>query len=212
MKRYPSKIVIVDDHPLILEGIKTVIQSFNWGSVIKVYSSGGDCLKNIEHDCAELYLLDLQLGVTDGKQLIKPIKDNNHQTKVVMLSSFDNEEVIKKSLKQGADAYIIKNVSFNELCDALLLIWTDTKFSLPYVFTKQAIVVSNNVGKQAVPRLTEREVVVLKLILEEKTTKEIANTLCLSDKTIEAHRASLFLKFDVKNIAGLVKKAIDWGI
>lgn len=207
-----AKIVIVDDHPLIAEGIKTGLESSDWIANIDIFETTEQCLKISKTSPADLYLLDIQIGKSDGRKLIKPLKELNPHVKIVVLSSFDDAEMIKSVFKAGADAYLIKNISFVEMEHALKSIWNDEKYFQPQVRAVFEELQKVEPTKPSVPRLTPREKDVLKLILAEKTTKEIASSMCLSEKTIESHRATLFIKFDVKNIAGLVKKAIEWGI
>lgn len=209
---FPKRIIIVDDHPLIAEGVKSVLISSGWNAEVLIFDNPVAFLEDLAVQVSDLYLIDVQLGENDGRKLIKEIKQLVFAAKVVVLSSFDDDEIIRSSFKSGADAYMIKSVSFQEMVQALKAIWLGERVPLTQVKYAHDYIGHSNTTKVSVPRLTQREKDILKLILEEKTTKEIAQTLCLSEKTIEAHRSNLFIKLEVKNIAGLVKKAISWGI
>jgi len=209
---FPKRIVIVDDHPLISEGVKSVLVSSGWDAEILIFDNSRAFLEDLAQHSADLYLMDIQLGESDGRKLIKQIKELAFGAKVVVLSSFDDDEIIRSSFKSGADAYMIKSVSFQEMVQALKAIWQNEKVHLAQVKYAHDDIMNGSAARVSVPRLTQREKDILKLILEEKTTKEIAQALCLSEKTIEAHRSNLFIKLEVKNIAGLVKKALSWGI
>src|SRR5690606_26424749 len=103
---FPKRIVIVDDHPLISEGVKSVLVSSGWDAEILIFDNSRAFLEDLAQHSADLYLMDIQLGESDGRKLIKQIKELAFGAKVVVLSSFDDDEIIRSSFKSGADAYM----------------------------------------------------------------------------------------------------------
>ncbi len=208
MKTNPELVVIIDDHPLILKGLKDVILETDWVAEVHTFQFYPDLENFLENNSPDLFLIDLQLKDIDGRDIISKWRSHFPDAKMITISSFEDPTVINSVFTLGANGYLIKNLSFSEMMVGIKTIWKGEKFYQTEV--KNALAEKDkNIQCIGLPRLTTREKEILKLIVKEKTTKEIAETLFLSDKTIESHRSNLYLKLGVSNIVGLVKRSIE---
>lgn len=197
------KILIADDHELIIDGFVTVIK--NYDASIGCYSATNkpELFETLESKPIDILFQDVMFGKNDARDFVKEIKENYPQLKIIIISTLEDKNTVETLLKQGVDGYLVKSDASSEIINALKAVSEGKTF------------ISNNLTKRGTSSLrkntiilTPREKEILNLILEEKTTKEIADEICLSEKTVENHRANLFIKFGVKNLAGLVKQAI----
>lgn len=214
MNKFPKLIVLLDDHPIASEGLKNICEETNWGCDVKTFTDPRQLFEFLQNNTPDILLIDIQLGEADGRDIIKQLKKSQVSSTLIALSSFDDPVVIRSTYASGADAYIIKNATSTELVEGLLSIWRGEKNffqeKVRNAIEKVDCHIKNHHIK--IPRLTTREKEVLQLITEEKTTSEIAKQLFLSSKTIESHRTNLFMKMEVKNSVGAVKKAMEWGL
>lgn len=200
-------ITIADDHDLIINGFKEIIKKEYPDK--NIFSANNlDTLKNLlERQPIDLLFQDIRFGKEDARLFIQEIKNQYPLLKVVIISSLDDLNTLQILKNQGIDGYILKSDENQEILNAIVAVEKGT-----FYFSKglRSLLAENSLVKIKKEEiyLTPREKEVLSLILNEKTTKEIAATLFLSEKTIENYRANLLLKFNVKFLAGLVKKAI----
>ena len=215
MKNFPSLIVLLDDHPIASEGFANICEKAEWNCEVKAFTSKEPFFRFLQSAEPDMLLIDIQLDIEDGRDIIKELKERKIGGKIIALSSFDDPIVIRSAYAAGADAYIIKNATASELTDGLLFIYRGEK---NHMQEKVAKALENSADYPIscnsinIPKLTVREKEVLRLITEEKTTVQIAEELFLSDKTIESHRSKLFMKLEVKNSVGAVRKALEWGL
>ena len=202
------KILLADDHFLVLDGLKLLLSTF--GFVEKTGSALNDiALKEVlEQENYDVLLLDIHFGKSDGREIIIEIKKQYPEMKVVALTSYSDTATIKSAVNAGFDGYLLKTDGRDEIEKALKTVVLGEKYFSPK--TRNTFF-ENHTTKQNT-ELTEREKDILRLIVQEKTTKEIADLLFLSEKTIESHRGNLMLKLEVRNIAGMVRKAIMQGL
>lgn len=199
------KVLIADDHSLIIDGFITVLK--NQDPSISCYKATDklELFEILKTHTIDILFQDIMFGKSDARDFIKEIKENHPQLKIIIISSLADESTVNTLIKQDVDGYLLKSDPKEEIFRALESIKKEEKF------ISKGLVNSGNQNsirqKQSI-LLTPREKEILSLILQEKTTKEIAELVFLSEKTVENHRTNLFIKFDVKNLAGLVKKAI----
>ena len=202
------KILIADDHVLVLEGLEMLLSTF--GFVEKVVKAE-DFLKlksAMEREVFDILLLDIHFGKHDGREIIPEIKKSNDAMKILALTSHSDSSTIKSAINAGFDGYLLKIDGRDEIEMALQKVMEGEKY---YSSKTQQVFFETQTSKSKVD-LTERELDVLQLIVQEKTTKEIADSLFLSEKTIETHRGNIMLKLEARNIAGIVRKAIMLGL
>lgn len=200
-------IAIADDHDLIINGFGQVIKQEYPGK--NLFSANNlDALKHLlELQPIDLLFQDIRFGKEDARLFIQEIKNLYPHLKIIIISSLDDLNTLQILKNQGVDGYVLKSDESREIVNAIVAVEKGT-----FYFSKglKSVLAENSVTKIKKEEiyLTPREKEVLSLILHEKTTREIAETLFLSEKTIENYRANLLLKFNVKFLAGLVKKAI----
>jgi len=202
------RLIITDDHPVIRDGIKTVLANNKEIVLAGCAADGAELLELLETKKADVILMDFNMPGINGIEATKLVKKKYPDIKVISFSQYDEKRFIKQMLKNGANGYLLKNSSASEMVNAIKITHSGGMYlseDLPNVFGEKPKRRSNYLF----PNLTGREIDVLKEICREKNTTEIAETLFLSPNTVETHRANLLLKVGVKNTAGLVKWAIE---
>lgn len=211
----PYRIAILEDHPLISASLQTILLKMECVESVTVFSSTLPFLE--AHDAAPFHgaLIDLNLGEDDGRDVVRKMTKKDPDFKSIVISSHDHPKVIQSAFKLGARAYLLKTADITTIHTCIEQVLVQDLDYIPQ--DVQKILNAYMKGKKVYtntnfPLLTDREMEVLRLIADEYTTKDIAEALHLSVYTIEGHRAHLFQKFGVKNLAGLIKKAIYAGM
>jgi DNA-binding NarL/FixJ family response regulator len=207
-----TNIIIADDHCLVVEGIKLMLRSQADIHISGSAYSGEEVIKLVRQcDKVDLIIMDINMPGKDGIKATEYLKEHYPHIKVLVLTMYKKPEFIRQLLKSGASGYILKNTEQESLLDAVRTISSGGTF-----FTQEIsrTVMDSLVGQ---PRnrtfeLTQREKDVLRLIVEECTTPEIADKLYISTHTVETHRKNLLSKLNVRNTVGLVKYALENGI
>lgn len=202
------KILLADDHFLVLDGLEVLLSTFEFVDKTQSVLNFMELKEVLKEQSFDVLLLDIHFGKHDGRAIIQEIKQLMPDMKVIALTSHSDSVTIKSSVNAGFDGYLLKIDSREEIERALKAVTNNEKYFSPKT---QQVFFETQTSKTKT-ELTEREKEILQLIVQEKTTKEIAEQLCLSEKTIETHRASIMQKLEVKNIAGMVKKAIMQGL
>lgn len=198
-------LAILDDHQLINEAIKDVFTNHEAFNFISSFSSFTELTshKALLNNQIDVLLLDVELKEENGIDCCKWLKKEYPKLKIVMLTSHNNKNYALKAIKNGASGYLVKNITKNELFDELMKIVNgelilDKSIDFVSIPHKKAQLNFN-------PKLTNREKEILKLIVDEYTTAEIAERLFISKHTVESHRSNLLIKTGAKNIAGLIR-------
>jgi DNA-binding NarL/FixJ family response regulator len=194
-------IVVVDDHQMFLDGMISVLTAQENFNILFVENNPKKALQKLDEAMPDLIITDISMPEMNGIEFVKIINKRYPKIKIVVLSMFDNLQTI-----DGIDGYLLKETDKDELIKAINTIVLDEK----KYFSIQKNKVDTFEFKKSI--LTIREKEIINLISEESTTDEIAESLGISKGTIESHRKNIFLKLQVKNVAGLVKKAIYLGI
>ncbi len=206
------RILIVDDHQVVLDGIQSMLEQEEDISIAGKSMNGTDALEFLKTNPVDVALIDINMPGMDGIELCKAIRKNHPEIKVLALTTFNEVSFITNMMKSGASGYLLKNTTKEELITAIKTIQKGEQYLAREVQEK---LISASFGKKDtafIPKLTRREKEVLKLIMEEFTTKEIAEKLFISTATVETHRLHLLNKLGVRNTAGLVKVAIEKGL
>src|SRR5690554_6694007 len=202
------KILLADDHFLVLEGLKVLLSTFNFVEKTQTVLNYIELKTILGEETFDVLLLDIHFGKHDGREIIAEIKQLRPNMKIIALTSHSDSVTIKSSINAGFEGYLLKIDGRDDIEKALKAVTNGEKYFSPKT---QQTFFEMNASRNKV-ELTEREKEILQLIVQEKTSKEIAEQLCLSEKTIETHRASIMQKLEVKNIAGMVRKAIIQGL
>lgn len=197
------KVIIVDDHKVFAESIATVLR--NKYDVVEV-SSVEKALLLAKTFYPDLIVTDLQLPDKDGFYLIKTIRSNGLLPKILVLSSLTNQSTIHKIIQLGVNGFLNKNVSSIDLLNAIQKIIQGDSFFQADIYNDY--VKNFKLKSEKSNEITPREIDVLKLIIEEKTTSEIAEILKISNYTVEGYRKNLLNKTGATNVVGLIKYAM----
>ena len=202
-----SKILLVDDHKIIRNVLSKFLEENLQVEVIEA-NNGVEGVKILEQHQFDLVIADINMPRMDGIEMTKQIKARYPDLKVIALSMMDDSVSIKKMLKAGASAYVLKEGDVNELLKSIEKVLDGENYYSPAV--TESIMSSLSDSRKAYKEadLTKRELQVLELMFKEKTNKEIADELFISLRTVETHKHHIMEKTGAKNMAGLVKFAI----
>jgi len=208
------RIIIADDHLMFIDGIKALLGNEPEVNIVGHALNGVALLSLLEKEKTDIILLDVNMPVMDGIETTKQVCQKYPDVKIIMLTMHNNHEFIYGLIHAGASGYILKNTGKEELMDAIRSVYKGKTFYSEDV--KETIMqnISQRPAEQKIEatRLTDREKEVLKLIAMEYNTHEIAEKLFISINTVETHRKNLLSKLNAKNIAGLVKFALQTGL
>lgn len=204
------KVVLVDDHILLRNGLRGLIDSFNNCTVLFEANNGRDFINKLKAEqIPDIVLMDINMPEMDGYETTLWVKNNHPEIKVLALSMYDNENAIIRMLRAGVKGYILKDCDPSELEYAINSIMTSGFYYTENVTGKLVSIVSK---KDSDDELNEREITFLKLVCSELTYKEIADKMYKGVRTIDGYRDALFEKLNVKTRIGLVLYAIKNGI
>lgn len=203
--RQQISLALVDDHPVILQGLKSILKREPRVNITGTFTTGTDFLAFLEHNTVQVVLLDISLPDSNGTAICRKIKQVSPETSVLAFSNHTERVVIMQMLQSGASGYLLKNVPPEELLYCMEeAICGQLTFSAE---VKKIMASPAPHELKVVPPLTKREKQVLQLVADGKTNPDIAATLSLSILTIETHRRNLMQKLEVKNAAALIKTA-----
>lgn len=207
-------IAITDDHPLALNGIKTMLSSFPHLTVTETYRTGQALLDGLAISQPDILLLDIMLPDKSGKELASIISKSWPKIGIIALTSLDAPAVVKSMMQRGCLGYLLKDTDEDTLAEAIEQVHQGLEYIEPSLkeHLLQHMIRNRRPAAQVHAELTQREREILKLIVEEYTTQDIADKLFISFRTVENHRYSLLQKLEVKNTAGLVRVALTTGL
>ncbi|MBK8967286.1 MAG: response regulator transcription factor [Saprospiraceae bacterium] len=209
------RIFIADDHVMFAEGLESMLADEPDFEICGRARNAADTLAQVPEILPDVLLLDINLPDQSGLDVCKKLRADCPDVKILALSMHNDESFISAMLSLGAQGYVLKNTGKTELCTAIrALAAGKTYFTQEVTDTMMKSLMRERkagVAKEP-PKISRREKEVLKLIMDEQTTQEIAAQLFLSEKTVESHRAALLAKLGARNTAGLVKTALQWKI
>ncbi len=201
----PIKLFIVDDHYMVIEGIRALLQNETDIVWLGHATNAASCMAFLQQQLPDVILMDINLPDKSGIDLCKELKSMYPSVKVLGLSTFNQQSFIEKMMSNGASGYVLKNASGQELMEGITTIVQGKE----YLSFDAAIALRQNDKNSSVPVITRREKEVLELIADGFTNNEIAKQLFLSCTTVDTHRKNLLAKFEAKNIASLIKQAMQ---
>jgi len=211
-----KRIFIVEDHTLLRAGLRALLTQDPDLEIVGEADNGRDAVRAIGSLAPDLVLMDLSMPGTNGIEAMQDIKRRNPETRVLVLTIHKTDEYIHESLRAGADGYILKDATHDELRVAIRSVLNGKTYLSPDISGK---VIHRYLGSGKTDNagsswdtLTHREREVLKLIAEGHPNKYIADYLCLSIKTVEKHRSNLMKKLDLHNASTLTSYAIEKGL
>ena len=197
------KVFITDDHYMVIEGIRSLLQQEQEIEWVGHAMNAASCLAYLERQLPDVILMDINLPDKSGIDLCKEVREKYPSVFVISLSTFNQKSFIQKMMQNGASGYVLKNATQKELMDAIHAVMKGGT----YLSDEASQVLRKKVD--GVPILTSREKEVLELIAEGLTNNEIAQKLFVSVTTVDTHRKNLLAKFNAKNIAALIKSAMQ---
>lgn len=206
------KIVIADDHHILLDGLKIMLEKQNELQVLALYDNGRGLLNDLPKTKPDIAIVDINMPGMQGPELTRKIKELNPATAVITLSMYDDAAHIMEMIEAGVSGYLLKNVNDKELIEAIEQVVAGKMYFSSEVSEKLTTLVINQQKKldePAKPKLTERELEVLKLVADEHSNAEIAKILFISERTVETHRKNMLRKTNNKTIVGLLKYALE---
>ena len=209
------RIVLADDHEILREGLKGLIEKDQSFKVVGQAQDGEKLLDLLKTTSCDLVVLDLSMPHMDGMATIKEIQRRFRKIKILILTMQKDHEHFKHAMKSGASGYILKEDAYDQLMLAIKVILKGKQFISPTIsrlITDDYVRSSDETEGSSLNILTERERQILKLIAQGLLNKNIASKLKLSIRTVEAHRSSLTHKLGIKNTANLVKYALSKGL
>ena len=201
------RVFIVDDHPVVIEGIHSLLQQENDIIWVGQAMNAPSCLGFFVNNTADVVLMDISMPGMDGVELCAVMKEKYPGIMILGLSSFNQGLYIKKMMENGASGYILKNSSREDLIKAIHTVNDGGIFFSGEA--GQALALYQKSSRTELPVLTPREKEVLGLIAEGYTNPQIAEKIFLSSFTVDSHRKNLLAKLNVKNTATLIKFAVE---
>jgi len=198
-----TKVFIVDDHYMVIEGIRSLLQNEKDIEWTGHATNAASCLAFLNQQLPDVILMDINLPDQSGIDLCKDVKEKYPSVSIIGLSTFNQQSFIEKMMENGASGYVLKNATQKEITEA---IETVAKGKTYLSFEASATLRKNK--NSDTPVLTRREKEVLVLIADGMTNNEIAQKLFISVTTVDTHRKNLLAKFETKNMASLIKMAV----
>ena len=210
-----TKILLVDDHQILRDGIRSLVKGYDDMEVIGEAADGREALDMVEKLSPDIVIMDISMPDLNGIDATRMIINEAPDVKVIALSMHHDKQFVSEIFKAGASGYLIKDSAFYELEHAIRIVMSGQTYINPQI---ASLVVESLVNQSVTPNpksfslLTEREREVLQLIADGKSTKQIAIDLNVSSKTIESHRRQVMGKLNVRSVADLTKFAIREGL
>ncbi len=206
MTKPPTRVVIVDDHPMVAEGIQSILESFADVEVIATLADGQQIIDQVEDLDPDVILLDLNMPGIGGLSTTEIILENRPDTRILILSMHDNPEYISSALSHGAVGYVLKDVPTEEIKQAIDAVMAGQQY------------LSSGVAERLSPsggardQLTNREQTILLQLARGLSNKEVAAALDISVRTVETHRKNIKKKLGINSTAGLTRYAMEHGV
>ena len=211
MKERDIRILLVDDHDLVLQGLKRIVEcSLPEIKKVCTASSGQEALLLIASQRFNLFVLDMELPDISGMDIIVRIREKDPQARIIVNTMHEEIWFIKNLIQCSVDGILFKSIDSTKIAEAIRRVLDGETYYCPYAEHVRAQMKRSDEGRRE--ELTLRELDVLKRISEGKNTQEIAQELCVSTNTVDTHRRHLMYKLDARNVADLIMTAISKGI
>lgn len=212
----PVKILIADDHAIVAESLGMLIDMQDNYEVIGTVSNGWQALNFIESNHVDIIIADLHMPLLNGINMTLRLREKSSEVRVIILTMSEEADDIREGLKAGIYGYVMKSAEKSELLQAIRIVASGQKFFSEKIVKKLAEIPNpENITGQASldddSPLTARELEVMRLVLQNKTSQEIGDELSVAVTTIQTHRRNLMKKIGVNNSIGLMQWAIDHG-
>ena len=202
MESLPKKILICEDHQIVIDGLISIINNITEYKVVDFVKDGNKVLSAVKQKQPDLILLDLNLPNKNGLDLIDEIKSENRLTKIIVLTMYNNESIVKKVKQYGGHGFLLKNCSSDDLFNAFDSVSNSNSFYLGKGVKNGVVEIDGFLEKI---NITRREKDIIKEIMKGNNVPEIAKNLFISPHTVETHKKNIFKKLNIHNSIDLIK-------
>lgn len=213
MMKNKVKILIVDDHPIMREGLKLVLEENPEFIVVSEAQNGQEALEILNGGEIDVVTLDVEMPVMGGFEVARKISSNGIKTKIIFLTMYKDEHIFNEAIELGAFGYVLKENAVVDIVECVSTVVSGQPYISPVlsnlVLLKKNAIKEFEKNNPNINILTKKELIVLKMISESKSTKEIAEELFISYKTVENHRANIAKKLNLQGTHSLVRFALN---
>lgn len=206
------KVLLVDDHAIMRDGIRALLNLYDDVEIVGEASEGKEAIEKAQELVPDVVVMDIAMPGMDGLEATRRIKKNNPNVKVLVLTQHDNREYILAAIKAGTAGYVPKKALGSELVSAIRAVRKGDSFLYPSAAATLIKDYLRRADEDPYDRLTAREREILKLIAEGRTSREIADRLFISLKTVLGHRTKIMQKLDIHNRTELIRYAMRKGL
>jgi DNA-binding NarL/FixJ family response regulator len=208
------RVMIVEDHALVRAGMRALLEKIDGIDVVAAVGDGWEAIKAVQTDAPDLVLMDIAMPELNGLDATSRIVKESPATRVILLSMHANEEYLQQALQSGASGYLLKGAELAELELAIKTVSRGESYLTPAVakYAIEAYREKSDGSTGPLAKLSMRQREILQLIAEGHTTKDIAQRLNVSVKTVETHRAHLMERLEIHDVPGLVRFAVRVGL
>jgi len=211
------RVVLADDHTVVRQGLRALLAAEGDIEVVGEAENGRQAIQLVKKLLPDVAVIDIAMPVLNGLEATRQITRSVPSTKVLILSSYSDDEYVQQLTEAGAAGYLVKQTAANELLKAIREAQRGNAYFSPAIAKRlrdqcREAFVSGQPGRRRSDYLTTREAEVLQLIAEGRANKQIAAELCISIKTVEKHRQQVMNKLNIHDVAGLTRHAISKGI
>jgi two-component system, NarL family, response regulator NreC len=209
-----SRLVLVDDHKLFLEGLKSLLREDPRVEIVGEAGNGREAVRLCRELLPDIVITDVAMPELNGIEAAGQILEQSPRTKIIVVSMHSSRRFVVGMLKAGAVGYLLKDCAFQELSSAITAVLENKVYLSPAIagVLVDQVTRQGGIDRAELPGLTPREIEVLQLLTEGKKASEIAGRLHVSAKTVQTHRRNIMEKLDLHNLADLTKYAIQKGL
>ena len=205
-----KKVIIIDDHKLFTNGLSSILESIGL-RVMSTFENGKKAFLYLQNNEVDIVFSDINMPEMDGLKLCRRLKRDKIKSKIIILSMYEDPNIIKEAFECGASAYLSKNTEKEEIIKAVEKILDNKKYVNKHLLKNKERKEDEDQDTFTLKyKLTIREREVLQLLLNGENNRQIGETLKISTRTVETHRKNIMLKLEVKNNIGLIKKALSY--
>jgi DNA-binding NarL/FixJ family response regulator len=208
----PIRVLIADDHAVVAEGLRHLVEAEKDIEVVACVGDGREAVQQSRDLQPDVVLMDLSMPELNGADATRAILERDPRCRVIVLSMYSQREYVRRALKAGAAGYVVKRSAAREVVEAIRAVHAGQRYLSPRVADVVLEDYTDENKDDPLSRLSAREREVLQLLAEGRTGAQIAERLALSQKTVETYRARLVEKLGIRDLAGLVRFAIQKGL
>lgn len=208
----PITLLLVDDQDIILDGLDALLDTDERFSIVGRANDGREALSKARSLCPEVIVLDINMPVMDGIEAARKLRAWKADQRILMLSMYGNQDLVNELLDAGVSGYILKNAGRKEVCEAIVKVASGLRYlsrDVQEVMDLPAVRARNPGTESTMP--TKREKEIIRMIVGERSTQQIAERLGLSPSTVETHRKNILGKLGLRSSTGLVRYALERG-